>query len=104
MTPSAAQSDRDADASADAGPDAAEASLPRLPVIRAGTAVEALAMAALEESERLSPGRDLVVQRRQERAAIGRQRWPQLAPVAELDQDGNVGAGVGATLTLYSPR
>ena len=101
MTPSATQSDRDTDVSADAGPDAAEASLPRLPVIRAGTAVEALAMAALEESERLSPGRDLVVQRRQERAAIGRQRWPQLAPVAELDQDGNVGAGVGATLTLY---
>ncbi len=101
MTPSAAQSDRDIDASADAGPDAAMASPPRLPAIRAGTAVEALAMAALEESERLSPGRDLVVQRQQERAVIGRQRWPQLAPVAELDQDGNVGVGVGATLTLY---
>jgi len=83
------------------GPDAADTPPPLLPAIRTGTAVEALALAALEESERTSPGRDLVVQRRQERATIRRNRWPQLAPVAELDEDGKVGAGAGATLTLY---
>ncbi len=101
ITPSATQSGPDADASPDGGPDAGKAPRVRLPAIRAGTAVEALALAALEESERMSPGRGLVVQRRHERSAIGRKRWPQLDPIAELDQDGNVGAGVGATLTLY---
>ena len=71
------------------------------PALRPGTAVAGLARAALAESDRTSPGLDLVEQRILERVATGRKRWPLIAPVAELDHDGNARGGVGATVTLH---
>ncbi|MBC6438008.1 MAG: TolC family protein [Rhodobacteraceae bacterium] len=72
-----------------------------LPLLRPGTAAERLARAALAESDRDSPSRDLLVQRQQERVATERRRWPLIAPVARVNQDGEAEAGVRATLVLH---
>ncbi len=72
-----------------------------LPLLQTGTSAARLARAALRESDRTSPARDLLVQRQQERVAAGRRRWPQIEPVASLNQEADVSVGVRATVVLY---
>ena len=71
-----------------------------LPSLQPDTEVAALARAAIRESDLASPGLDLIEQRILERVTTGRERWPQITPVAGIDQDGDGQAGVRATLTL----
>ena len=87
---------------AEALPHAATAGLPvvTLPSLQASSEVAALARAAIRESDLASPGLDLIEQRILERVTTGRERWPQITPVADIDQDGDGQAGVRATLTL----
>ncbi|WP_170566447.1 TolC family protein [Ruegeria atlantica] len=78
----------------------ADAPKPLLPGLRPGTDVAKLAQAAVTESDRTSPSIDLIAQRISERVVTGRNRWPQVAPVAGIDQDGDVNAGLAATVVL----
>ena len=81
---------------------ASRVSLPeaRVPAIRPATSTAELALAALATSDRQSPTIGLVAQRVAEREAIGRGRWPQISPVAEIDDEGNRNLGANASLTV----
>ncbi|NNX75295.1 MULTISPECIES: TolC family protein, partial [unclassified Roseobacter] len=72
----------------------------RVPAIRPATSTAELALAALATSDRQSPTIGLVAQRVAEREAIGRGRWPQISPVAEIDDEGNRNLGANASLTV----
>ncbi|NNV99627.1 TolC family protein [Roseobacter sp. HKCCD8767] len=87
-------SDPDASASRVSLPEA------RVPAIRPATSTAELALAALATSDRQSPTIGLVAQRVAEREAIGRGRWPQISPVAEIDDEGNRNLGANASLTV----
>ncbi|NPT74675.1 TolC family protein [Roseobacter sp. HKCCD7103] len=71
-----------------------------MPAIRPATSTAELALAALATSDRQSPTIGLVAQRVAEREAIGRGRWPQISPVAEIDDEGNRNLGANASLTV----
>ena len=72
-----------------------------LPSLQPGTEVAALARAAIRESDLASPGLDLIERRILERIATGRDRWPQITPIAGIDEDGDSQAGLRTTLTLF---
>ncbi|WP_419739222.1 TolC family protein [Ruegeria sp.] len=73
----------------------------KLPFLRENTLVEKLAYSAIVTNDRLSPRIDLVSQRRLESIATVRNRWPQVAPIANYDNEGKLNVGVGATYTMY---